>query len=166
MADRILNIKDVPKSPGTSWDMKPLFNPLDEDFTWSQGGKPYTIPSKATKEFPEFIANHLAKHLARKIVFTNAYKELEEKAKGQITPDNAKAVPVKRTEIMEAWLKSPVGKAPEKIASKAEEAEVVEVSEEIKEPSEEKLTIQEKRIENLAKARAAKLKKKLEESVE
>jgi len=148
MADRILDIKDVPKSPGTSWDMTSVFNPLEIDFTWSQNGKPYTIPAKSAKEFPEFLARHLAKHLARKIVYANAYREIEEEAKGQLTPDTAKAVPVKRVDIMKAWILSPVGKSPEEKG-------------ELKEPSEEKkLTIREKRLENLVKARAARLSKK------
>jgi len=147
-ADRILDIKDVPHSPGTSWDMTPIYNPLEEDFTWSHDGKPYTIPAKSTKEFPEFLARHFAKHLARKIVYSTAYAEIEEAAKGQLTPDTAKAVPVKRVEIMEAWLLNPTGKSPEEKG-------------EIKEPSEEKkLEIRERRLENLARARLAKAKKK------
>lgn len=148
MADKILDIKDVPHSPGTSWDLTELYNPLDEPFTWSLHGKPYTIPAKSKATYPEFQARLFAKHLARKIVYSNAYAEIEEKAKGQLTPDNAKAVPVKRTEIMEAWLLNPIGKSPEEKGDK-------------KEPSEEKkLETYKKRLENLEKARLAKAKKK------
>ena len=148
MADKILDIKDVPHSPGTSWDLTDLYNPLDEDFTWSLHGKPYTIPAKSKKTYPEFQARLFAKHLARKIVYSNAFKEIEEAAKGQLTPDNAKAVPVGRVEIMEAWLLNPIGKSPEEKGDK-------------KEPSEEKkLETYKKRLENLEKARLAKAQKK------
>ena len=128
--------------------MTEVYNPLSEDFTWASHGKPYTIPANSKKSFPEFQARLFAKHLARKIVYSNAYKEIEEAAKGQLTPDTAKAIPGDRTQRMEAWLLSPVGTSPE---IKGEVA---------KEPSEEqKLTVKEKRIENLAKARKIKAEK-------
>jgi hypothetical protein len=144
---QILQIKDVPHSPGTSLDATDVYNPLSEDFTWTFDGKPYTIPAKSKKSFPEFLSRHLAKHLARKIVYTIAYKEIEELAKGQLTPDTAKAIPGKRVEDMEAWLLNPVGISPE-VKSEGEPAD-----------TEPKLTIQEKRVEALKKARAAKAAK-------
>jgi hypothetical protein len=150
----ILQIKDVPKSPGTSLEPTDVFNPLSEDFTWTWDGNPYTIPAKSKKSFPEFLARHLAKHLARKIVYTIAYKEIEELGKGQLTPDTAKAIPGKRVEDMEAWLLNPVGFSPE-------EAKVSEG----KTPadSDPKLILKQKRIEALEKARAAKAAKKVAE---
>lgn len=147
MAD-ILQIKDVPHSPGTSLDSTDVYNPLSEDFTWTFDGKPFTIPAKSKKSFPEFLARHLAKHLSRKIVYTIAYKEIEDLAKGQLTPDTAKAIPGKRVEDMEAWLLNPIGISPEVKA--ADENPIV---------SEQKLDVKQKRIEALKKARAAKAAK-------
>ena len=138
----ITDIKNVPPSPGTSLEITEIFNPLNEDFTWSYDGKPYTIPAKSKKSFPEFLARHFAKHLARKIVYSNAYKEIEEAAKGQLTPDTAKAVPLDRVERMESWLLNPQGDSPE-----AMKDQVLD---------ERKLAIQKQRLESLAKARAVK----------
>lgn len=147
----ILQIKDVPHSPGTSLEATDVYNPLSEDFTWAWDGKPYTIPAKSKKSFPEFLARHLAKHLARKIVYTIAYKEIEELGKGQLTPDTAKAIPGKRVEEMEVWLLNPVGISPEVKAAAGEPI-----------VSETKLTLQEKRLKALEKARAAKAAKQKE----
>lgn len=52
---------------------KSLYNPLRTDFTWNWAGEnnvpqPYTIPSLGIATFPVRIADHLAKHLAQKIV--------------------------------------------------------------------------------------------------
>lgn len=147
----ILQIKDVPRSPGTGLDVTEVTNPLDEDFTWSQDGKPYTIPANGKASFPEFLARHLAKHLARKIVYANAYKEIEEAAKGQLTPDSAKAVPVSRAEIMEAWLLQPKGKSPEEGKGEATG----------KEPSTDpKLDEKSEKVDPMAKARSVKAAKK------
>jgi hypothetical protein len=43
-------------------------NPLKEDFTHPYNGKPLTIPAGEGKQFPLYVAVHLAKHLAEKIV--------------------------------------------------------------------------------------------------
>jgi hypothetical protein len=43
-------------------------NPLDEDFTHAYGGKDLTIPAGEGKQFPLYVAVHLAKHLAEKII--------------------------------------------------------------------------------------------------
>ena len=144
MAD-ILQIKDVQKSPGRSLEPTDVYNPLSEDFTWAWDGNPYTIPAKSKKSFPEFLARLFAKHLARKIVYTIAYKEIEELAKGQLTPDTAKAIPGKRVEDMEAWLLNPIGFSPEVKA--AEGTPIV---------SDTKLSLKEKRLKSLEKARAKK----------
>ena len=45
-----------------------LFNPIDEDFVHNFNGEPYTLPAKGSKAFSKFVAFHLAKHLASKLV--------------------------------------------------------------------------------------------------
>jgi len=45
-----------------------ITNPLDEDFTHAYGGKDLTIPAGESKQFPLYVAVHLAKHLAEKMV--------------------------------------------------------------------------------------------------
>jgi len=156
MAD-IVDIKQVPPSPGTTLEPTKLYNPLNEDFVWTWDGKHYTVPAKSITSFPEFLARHLAKHLARKIVYSRAYKEIEEKAKGQLTPDTAKAVPDIRVARMIEWLLNPVDESPEK-----------EITQPIKEQSETKLEdmltkgerkaleTYRKRVANAQKARATK----------
>lgn len=153
MADTI-DIKNVPHSFGTSLEPTKIFNPLDEDFTWAFDGKPYTIPAKSTKEFPEFLARHIAKHLAQKIVYSNAYKEIEEKAKGQLTPDTAKAVPLDRFGKMFEWILNPVGVAPEKDVGQP----ILETKLEETLTEDEKIALEKyrKKVANLEKARAAK----------
>ena len=155
--DKILDIKDVPHSPGTSWEMTDVYNPLDEDFTWTLHGKPYTIPAKTKKAFPEFQARLFAKHLARKIVYSNAYKELEEAAKGQLTPDNAKAVPIKRVDIMIDWVLNPKGVSPEMVSGEKPEVAPAEtkLAGELTEKEKEVLENYHKKVENLAKVREA-----------
>ncbi len=166
MAD-ITEIKNVPHSPGTSWDTTEIFNPLSEDFVWSFNGKPYTIPANSRKSFPEFLARHFAKHLARKIVYANAYKEIEEKAKGQLTPDTAKAVPGNRVEIMEAWILKPVGQSPEqnlgtpKVEEDKTDMKLEEQSGEQKKKDDERY---QSRLVNIRKAQAARAAKRLEKS--
>lgn len=62
----------LPDGPNTT--LKYLFNPLTEDFTTTyanDANKPitYTCPSMKISEFPTYLADHIAKHLAQKIVF-------------------------------------------------------------------------------------------------
>lgn len=45
-------------------------NPTGEDFTGFWGGKPYTIQGGETKNYPMFLAKHLAKHLIDRIIGT------------------------------------------------------------------------------------------------
>lgn len=52
----------------SEFDTRSVTNPLEEDFTHAWNGEPYTIPAGETKSFPEFLAVHLAKHLADKIM--------------------------------------------------------------------------------------------------
>lgn len=99
MAD-ILNIKDVPKSPNTSLEPQAVYNPMDEDFTGYWDGEPYTIPAGKVKEFPEFLAYHLAKHLSKYIVANKWAIKIREEGIGQISPDVAKAVPTSALQMM------------------------------------------------------------------
>lgn len=80
MPENILDIKDVPHSPNTS--LTPIYvkNPTDQDFTHTWDGKPYTIPAKSKKAFPEFLGYHLAKHLAQAIVIPAFVEELRAEA--------------------------------------------------------------------------------------
>lgn len=45
-----------------------ITNPLKEDFTHAFGGKDLTIPAGEGKQFPLYVAVHLSKHLAEKII--------------------------------------------------------------------------------------------------
>lgn len=45
-----------------------LFNPTSEDFVHGFNGEPYTLPANSSKSFTKFVAFHLAKHLATKMV--------------------------------------------------------------------------------------------------
>lgn len=102
----VVDIKQVPHSPHTSYDLTEIYNPLSKDFVWTHNGKPYILPAGKTSTFPEFLAYHFAKHLAKTIVYGNFEKEIAEKSKGQITPDTAKACPAERVEkFKEALLK-------------------------------------------------------------
>ena len=102
---KILDIKDVPKSPNTGFMSKPVYNPLNENFTHSWDGTPYTIPAGEVRDFPEFLAYHLAKHLAQKIVSKKWEFRIKKDAIGQITPDTAKAIPLIEIQtMMEALL--------------------------------------------------------------
>ena len=121
MSPEIEDIKNVPPSPGTSLEPLEIFNPLNETFAFSWDGKPYSIKGKEKKSFPEFLANHLIKHLAMKIVSANFEEEIRVKGQGQLNPDTAKAIPLPRLSKMEEWLLNPVGECPEK----TEEIELV-----------------------------------------
>ena len=105
MCAKIIDIANVPPSPNTGFMSKPVYNPLNEDFTHSWDGVAYTIPAGETRDFPEFLARHLAKHLAKKIVSTRWEIKIRKDAIGQITPDTAKAVPlIEVQQMMEALL--------------------------------------------------------------
>ena len=110
----ILDIKNVPASPGTSLEPKEVYNPMNEDYIFSWDGKEYKIPAKSKKAFPEFLTNHCAKHLAMKIVMANVEEENRLRNVGQLTPDTARSVPGQRFSKMEEWLLNPMGEAPEK----------------------------------------------------
>ena len=45
-----------------------LYNPTSEDFIQRYNGEPYTIKTKETKAFAQFIGFHIAKHLATQMV--------------------------------------------------------------------------------------------------
>jgi len=45
-----------------------ISNPLKEDFEHQFGGKELLIPAGESKQFPLYVAVHLAKHLAEKII--------------------------------------------------------------------------------------------------
>lgn len=45
-------------------DILTIYNPTNKDFTRKWGGVPRTIKAHETAEYPRFLAEHLAKHLA------------------------------------------------------------------------------------------------------
>lgn len=45
-----------------------LFNPGKKDFTFNFNGAPHTIPAMEIKEFDFYVARHLKKHLAEKLL--------------------------------------------------------------------------------------------------
>jgi hypothetical protein len=45
-----------------------LYNPTSEDFVHGFNGEPYSLPANSSKAFSKFVAFHLAKHLASKLV--------------------------------------------------------------------------------------------------
>lgn len=53
-----------------------LYNPLNEDFKVKYDGKYYSIRSKETKRFKKSIADHVIKHLSKKMFDTvGSYSE-------------------------------------------------------------------------------------------
>jgi len=169
MCAEIIDIKNVPPDPNTGLMPTKIYNPLGEEFWFKWDGIDYSIPAKSSKEFPEFMARHAAKHLAMKIVYQGYELKFKEEAIGQIAPDTAKVIPqMDVTNLTEALLKSEtealeaVGKVPGFVVTEATTVPSIEgmkiVQEEV--PVEKELTTKEKRVEALKKARAAKVVKK------
>lgn len=71
---------DIRKVPVDVSDktVKAVYNPLDVDFVHAFDGEDQTIPSGEFATFPENIAVHLARHLAKRIVMQVGYEEREE----------------------------------------------------------------------------------------
>lgn len=51
-------------------------NITSQDFTHAYNGQPFTIKAGTSQMFPHDLGRHLAKHLARKIIFSGADKGL------------------------------------------------------------------------------------------
>lgn len=64
-----------------------IYNPLEEDFKCSFGGKEITLAAKTAMIWPTTKAYHVAKHLAIKIVLGNSYAYLQENFKKKEDPD-------------------------------------------------------------------------------
>ena len=160
----ILDIKDVPPDAGTSLEPIEIYNPLNEDFTWAFGGVPYTVPAKSKKLIAEKVARHLAKHLARKIVYGNYEAEIKEEIDklrkmgnlDPMTPSTAKAVPVGRVEEMERWLLNPANIPPEKVGGEEVKPPQTKLVETLTEKEQEALAKYRAKVANLEKARKAK----------
>jgi hypothetical protein len=115
-----VEIKNVPPSPHTSMTPTKIFNPLDRDFTWTWNGQPLTIPAKQTALFPEFQAYHLAKHLAREIVYKNhAVDTRIQEEKMREKGGWGVVVPADRLSAMEYYLLNPTGVCPEPLKAEA-----------------------------------------------
>lgn len=51
-----------------------IYNPDTEPFTCRYDGVEYTIKDLDFAEFPQYIADHIAKHLADKLYLTKAHR--------------------------------------------------------------------------------------------
>ena len=51
-----------------------IYNPTKEDFNYPFDRKNYTMPSMKISNFPKYLADHLAKHLAQKLALTESSK--------------------------------------------------------------------------------------------
>lgn len=72
-----------------------LYNPLNEDFTFSWDKIPYTIKSKSYLDLPEYLARHGAKHLVNYIIMRpELWNELgiTRKDKGDVRNSNGDVV--------------------------------------------------------------------------
>lgn len=58
--------------------VKNVYNPLKQDFIFKFDGEELTIPAGKSEPFPENIAIHMARHLAKQIVRTISGEEREE----------------------------------------------------------------------------------------
>src|SRR3990167_3682717 len=101
----IKDIREIPHSPNTSLESVIVFNPLNKDFTHGWEGVDYTIPTETERSFPEFLAHHLAKHLAEFIAGRQWAERIEIEGREK-SPNYDKAVPLASIEqFKEAILK-------------------------------------------------------------
>lgn len=131
------------------YDMKTFTNMDSEPFIGMWGGEEYLIAPNEARQFPVFLVDHFAKHLADKILNRedDTLNELRRKALEGSFKSGAVVEAKKEEEKTEG----------QKVKEEVEKAQV-EISETEKKRKEE---IHQKRIEALKKARAAKAKKKL-----
>jgi hypothetical protein len=71
------------------YDSIPVFNPLTEDFMVRFNGEPYSIREGETKNWPSFLAYHIAKHLSDKMLQPELLRIKEEGANVMYNPKNA-----------------------------------------------------------------------------
>ena len=77
-------------------------NPLTEDFTHAYGGKDLTIPAKGEKQFPLYVAVHLSKHFAEKIIRDENRKRILKIANEKVRDEQSrKAIPDYKGKIWE-----------------------------------------------------------------
>ncbi len=80
---------DLPKEPDTTPQY--YYNPSKEDFTYPFNGKDFTFPSRKIVQFPKFLGDHLAKHLASKLALEEETKiHYEDKVKRWLNKINVK----------------------------------------------------------------------------
>ena len=119
----ITPIENVPHSPNTSNNPTYLHNPLDEDYHFMRGGKPYMVPAKSKKMFAEFVAYNGAKHLAKLIARRQHDEGLKFQTRDDKDPDAWKkvssTVPSKRLQEIMASLVS----TPDSLVEKIEKTE-------------------------------------------
>jgi hypothetical protein len=62
----------LPTQPNTT--LRYLYNPSKEDFIITWDGEPHTLHSEELEPFPTYLADHIAKHLAHKLVMERGVK--------------------------------------------------------------------------------------------
>ncbi len=68
------------------YDLKSVYNPLQDHFKFTWDGEEYEIKAKDIALFPPFLAEHAAKHLANQILW-NKKKEIDDPLRPKILED-------------------------------------------------------------------------------
>ena len=119
------------------YDLKSIYNKLDEDFTFNWDGEPYTVPAKTLKLYPSFLADHGAKRLAEHILSLKGEKRSQENVLAMQTELTQHEYEVVQLDI-EVPTKSEVREEPAKKESPPEQPKEKEVKEEVKKTSKKK----------------------------
>lgn len=144
-----------------------ITNITSEDFVHAYNGTPFTIKASETLVLPYDLARHLAKHLARKIIFSDAKpselrndrslvtKESEVELIGKIISDPSnKPVPVElsKDEILKKRVEELNEDKPEEVTSDRVKADVIKEMDSLKLPVDKRKS-KESLEEELAKAK-------------
>lgn len=69
-----------------------ITNITESDFTHAYNGQPFTVKAHESMLFPYDLGRHLAKHLARKILFSDAKVEQLKNDRAVFTPDTEESL--------------------------------------------------------------------------
>jgi hypothetical protein len=69
----------------SEFDSVILNNTTTEDFVHNFNGEPYTLPAESSRAFSKFVAFHLAKHLATKLVEADISEDEKKKNPSVVT---------------------------------------------------------------------------------
>lgn len=84
-------------------------NWTDEDFTWTWGKVPYTVNAHETVTYEDWLARHMAKHLAeRELNRENEISIKEQKDKG-IKPQDRQEINIVFSPLREQYIKKALG---------------------------------------------------------